>query len=154
MRVSRQRVVAAPPENVWGLIASVERLPEWFAGVEAAASLPGPVEGIGRRQRLTRYLRGHTVEMEQEVVAWDPPRLLALRHVRESIEGRDVTGVRNFVTRLTLAPVGGGTRVTIQYEWGARFGIAWLQSMLLGGRVMGRELLQTLRRVEAIASAG
>ncbi len=151
MNVSRTRVIAAPPEAVWRIVAPVERLPDWLAGAERATPLGGPAEGVGRRHRLVRSLYGRAVETEQEVAAWEAGRLLDLRHVKETVEGREATAVGDFHTVLTLDPAGQGTRVRIAYRWRARLGIPWLQSLLLGGRVMGKELAESLRNIERLA---
>ncbi|MSQ24858.1 MAG: hypothetical protein EXR49_01040 [Dehalococcoidia bacterium] len=151
MKVSRHRTIPALPETVWRIVSVAERMPKWYSGVETASHVGGPVEGVGRRQSAVRDLRWHRVDMLLEVVAWEPRRRLDLRHVEERIQGRLVTGVRNFVTSVTIAPQGEAASVTVEYRWRARFGIPWLQSLLVGGRVMGRELDETLRRLEAAA---
>lgn len=133
---------------MWGIVSAVERMPEWHSGVESALHAAGPAEGVGRRQTVVRDLRWHRVDMLQEVIAWEPRRRLGLRHVEERVEDRLVTGVRNFVTTVTIEPQGEVSYVGVEYRWHARFGIPWLQSLLAGGRVMGRELDETLRRLD------
>ena len=151
MKVSRHRTIAALPETVWRIVSPAERMPEWYSGVETASHTEGSAAGVGRRQAAVRDLRWHRVDMLLEVIAWEPRRRLDLRHVEERIQGRLVTGVRDFVTSVTIAPQGEAAHVTIEDRWRARFGIPWLQSVLAGGRVMGRELDETLRRLDAAA---
>lgn len=153
MRVARHRVVDASPDAVWRVIAPVERLPRWLSGVESAALLSGPAEGVGRRHRLVRLLYGREVQVEQEVAVWEPGRVLSLRHVREVVEGRDSTGVRNFHTTVALSPQGQKTRVSVEYRWDSPLGIPFVQS-LMAGRVMGKELRETLRNIEKLAKGG
>jgi carbon monoxide dehydrogenase subunit G len=151
MNVSRSKRINAAPDVVWRVIASADALAHWYPGGEESVHLAGPKEGVGRRQRLKRSLYGRVLEVELEVAAWEPGRLLALRHVRETVEGREVTGVRNFQTIVRLQPAGQRTAVTLAYQWRSPVGIAWLQS-LLGGRVMGKELNESLRRIEQLAT--
>ena len=152
MRASRSKRIDAPPEAVWDVVSTVEGLSRWFDGVESASHAGGPEAGVGRRQRLQRNLYGRDMEVQQEVVAWEPPSLLRLAHVRERMDNRDVTSVRNFHTTVRLERSGEKTQTTIEYSWSAGFGVPWLQSLIFGGRVMGREIKGMLRSIDALAT--
>ena len=152
MRVSRHRMIAAATDQVWRVIDSVDRIPEWSSGVESATHLAGPERGLGRKQRLNRILYSHELEVEQEVVVWEPGRILALGHLRESVDGRETSGVKNFVTTISMTAEGVGSRVGLEYRWDTGFGIAWVQSKLMAGRVMGKEIIQTLKNIERLAT--
>ena len=152
MRSSRRSRVKASPQQVWDVISSVDALPKWYHGVDSARHTGGPEEGVGRRQTIKRNLYGRDVDLEQDVVGWDPPGYLRLAHVRETIDGREVTGVRDFHTTIYLEANDDMTQATIEYSWSSGFGLAWLQGLLFGGRVMGRELKEMLRNIEALAA--
>lgn len=154
MKISRQRLIHASPEAIWALLAPVERVPEWLSGAVTAQRTSGPAEGVGRKQHVATVLHNYDVEIDQEVIAWEPPRTLGIRYLRQVSEGRELAGVKNFRMMVTLKSEGSGTRTRVEYTWDARWGTAWLFSFLLAGRVMGRELLETLRKIEATVSSG
>jgi len=153
MKTVRQRVIPASPEAVWRAISPLERAPQWLAGVESVEHTGGPVEGVGRQQRLTKLLYKHDVEIDQEIAVWESQRQLSLKHVRESSGGKDLNGVRDFHTTVFLEPERRGTRVRVEYTWKASLGLAWLFSFLLGGRVMSGELKETLTKIELLVRA-
>lgn len=150
MNVSKQRTIKAAPEAVWKAIASVEDLPSWLAGVQSASHVSGPAEGVGRLQRVSRVIYRHDVETEQEVTIWEPPRRMQVRHIKETSEGRELQGVQDFRMTVTVHPAGDRTNALIEYSWSARPGLSWLLSVIFGGRTMGRELSDTLKKIDAL----
>ena len=152
MKTARQQTIRASPKATWRAISPLESVPQWLSGVESVEHTGGPAEGVGRRQRVTRVLYRHDVEIDQEVVAWEPEKLLAMRHIRERSDGRELSAVRDFHTTVTLAPQSDGTRVRVEYTWSAWLGVAWLFSLIFGGRVMSRELRETLEKIEQLAT--
>ena len=148
MKASRNRRINALPHEVWGLVSTIEGLSSWYPGVVSAEHAGGPESGVGRRHRMERMLYMHDLQVEQEVVEWEPGSRITLAHRRETIDGSEVVGVRNFTTTVEVQPVADDeTRIAVEYRWTARFGIPWLQSFFLGGRVMGRELLEMLEKI-------
>ena len=153
MKTARQRTIKASPAATWRAISPLESVPQWLSGVESVEHTGGPTEGVGRRQRVTKLLYAHDVEIDQEVVAWEPEKVLAIRHIRESSDGRELSAVRDFRTTVTLTPQSDGTLVHVEYYWSARLGRPWLFSLIFGGRVMSRELRETLEKIEGLATA-
>ncbi|MBI3744693.1 MAG: SRPBCC family protein [Chloroflexi bacterium] len=151
MKVSRRKFTFASPEQVWAVVAPMGRIPEWYSGAETVAHIAGPAEGVGRRQRVSRTMYGHQVETEQEVERWEPQAAIVVRNLSESVDGRATRGVQDFRTSLLLKDEKIGTTVTLAYEWKAPFGIAWVQSLLAGGRVMGKELRESLNSINKLA---
>ena len=155
MNIFRVRNIRQPPNVIWLAISTVESLPQWLAGVQSAALVPGSANGKGRRQRLTKVLYKRDIDIEQEVTAWEPEHILAVRHVSESMAGRDLQGLRDFVMTITITPNGkGGARVLAQYEWTAGSFLPWLFSVLFAGRTMGRELRDTLAKLDELVTRG
>ena len=102
---------------------------------------------------MDRMLYAHDLQIEQEVVEWEPESRITLAHRTELIDGSQTTGVKDFRTTVDLQPAGEDrTLVTVEYRWTARFGVPWLQSFLLGGRVMGREIREMLASINDIAT--
>ncbi len=154
MRASRSRRVSAPTRAIWEIVSAIEALPLWYSGVQSAEHVKGPGQGVGRRHRMERMLYSHDLQVEQEVVEWQSESRITLLDVGSTIDGAETSGgVQKFRTTVDLQPIGdGGTLVTVEYQWTARFGVPWLQSFLLGGRVMGREIREMLANIDRIAT--
>ena len=113
MKVTRTAVVAAPPEAMWAVVSSVERLPAWLEFAEFAETLEG--EAAGRLQRIHGHWGRRRSEVDQRIVAWDPPRLMAWRHEAEWLDGRPPPQfARETRFEVRLEPAAKGTRVTLE----------------------------------------
>jgi uncharacterized protein YndB with AHSA1/START domain len=74
--VELEHVVAQPVEQVFGLLADIERRPEWStAPVERTKLTEGPV-GVGSRYHAVDKIPGRRLEFTQEIVEYEPNRLL------------------------------------------------------------------------------
>jgi uncharacterized protein YndB with AHSA1/START domain len=145
-RVTRSRTVAAPPREVWDLVADPYNLPRWWpraARVEAVDRKPG-----GRRSQWTMVLetaegRGVRADYrcvssaEGERYAWEQ-QLAGTpfeRHLRSS------------AVEIALSPEGEGTTISLRSEQKLR-GLSRLGSrMMRGGQ--GKTLEQALDGIEA-----
>jgi iron-sulfur cluster repair protein YtfE (RIC family) len=106
-----ERVVPAPPDAVWALLADVTRTGEWSPECRGAQWLDGattPVAGARfrgvNRWGLVRWTR------VCEVVTAEPARELSWRTVPT------ITTPDSTLWRFVLEPVDGGTRVLQSYE--------------------------------------
>ncbi len=94
--------IPAPPAQVWRRLADLAAHADWMADAERVEFVGGQTRGVGTRMRVhTRVGPLRTVDV-MEVVAWDEPRSLAVRHLGA------VTGEGRF----DLSPAAGGTAVT------------------------------------------
>jgi carbon monoxide dehydrogenase subunit G len=152
MEIFRRARSQHSPGAIWRAISTVESLPGWLPGVESAEHLSGPKEGVGRRQRIQRLLYSHRIEIEQQVVEWDPERVLSMLHLRETSGGRELAGLRNFKTIVRIEPRDKGCSLVAEFSWETRGFTAMLFSRLFAGRTMGRELRDLLRKIEAHVS--
>jgi carbon monoxide dehydrogenase subunit G len=64
--------IARPPEDVFGYLTDVERLPEWQS-TASSSDVDGPVQ-LGTRIRERRTFIGRDVTTELEVTGYDRPR--------------------------------------------------------------------------------
>ncbi len=103
--VSRSAIVAAPPAEVFALLADPRR----HAEIDGSGTVKGLVQGpdrlslgdrFGMRMRL-----GVPYVISNEVVELEPDRRIAWRHVG------------HHVWRYELEPTDGGTRVTESFDW-------------------------------------
>ena len=106
MRLALEARLAASPERVWEVLADWERYAEWMPDVSWVRPL-GPERGQGLRLAVrTKVLGIPVVTDELRVVAWEPPRRMAIEHlglVQGSAEWR-------------LEPLPSGTRFSWREE--------------------------------------
>ena len=65
--IQSERTIPAPAARVWEVIASADRLPEWYARSDKVEVLEGA--GLGRRQRISSTWRGQDSEVDQ-IISW------------------------------------------------------------------------------------
>jgi uncharacterized protein YndB with AHSA1/START domain len=92
--------IARSPEDVFAFVTDPAKLSRWQDAAVMQLT-PGPL-GAGTRLREVHKVLGRRREEITEVVAFEPPRLFAMRVV----DGPPVDG------RWEFAPAGTGTRVT------------------------------------------
>lgn len=113
--LTRSTVVSCPPERVYGVLADVERLPEFSDMTVAVHNGPGRPVQVGDRFEQVVKLLGRDLESEWHVRALQPPTLLRF-------EGSAPPGVRaTLVERLN--PEGDGTRVELDIDYTLPLGI-------------------------------
>ena len=154
MEIARTRRIDAAPDVIWKAISPVSSIPHWVTVVDAAEYVSGPEEGLGRVQKLRIVSPKGIVEEEQEVVGWEPARRLEVLRRRASRDGLELLGVSNYRTAVSFEPANRGTRVRVSYSWDAQSGMTWLLTKLFGGRVAGRELRDTLRKIARLVKEG
>ncbi len=103
MPTQRSIVLAAAPEDLWSHLTDWERQADWMADADRVEVVSHSREGIGVRLRVRTRLFGIAAFTEpMEIVGWDPPRSLAIRH------GGPVVGTGTWMLRATER----GTRFT------------------------------------------
>jgi uncharacterized protein YndB with AHSA1/START domain len=92
-----------PPEAVFPWLLDEDKVPQWTSRLAAYDVVgDGPI-GRGTRIRETLTVRGQRLDVELEVMGYDPPRAAESRF---SLQGVDV------VTAYALSPADGGTELT------------------------------------------
>ncbi len=84
--IVRERILDVPLNQVWDLIEPVERLPEWFTGMETAELLAG--RGLGRKQLVGGRWGRRRFQIDQTVIRYAPGRRLVWRHDTERLDGK------------------------------------------------------------------
>lgn len=140
-RVTLRRRVAAPPAEVWRLVADPHNLPRWWPRT-------GRVENVERRQgeRRTRWTQvlettgGRGVRADFRCVGATEPRRYAWE---QELEGTPFERhLRAAAVEIELAPAGEGTEVAITSEQSLR-GLSRLGGPLMRGgqkRIVGEAL--------------
>ncbi len=107
MLVEREIVLPVPVEEAWTVLLDWERQPDWMLDADRVTVVSTRREGVGVRLEVRTRLFGIPAFTEpMEVIAWDPPRRLEIRH------GSIVDGSGTWL----LEPDGSGTRFTWREE--------------------------------------
>jgi uncharacterized protein YndB with AHSA1/START domain len=145
-RVTRERVVRAPPERVFAALTDPRERVQWLASM-AETPGDGPLR-VGTRVEARRKALGSRSRYEMTVLALEPGRRLETA-VRRNGEPVGKGGYE-------LSPVAEGTRVR---AWG-EFELSGLQKMMTGVVSLGMEkeleadLAALQRHVEARSASG
>jgi carbon monoxide dehydrogenase subunit G len=103
VRVERVIVLPVPPATAWDVLMDWERQADWMLDADSVEVVSEHREGIGVRLAVKTRIAGVPAFTEpMEVVGWDPPVRLEIRH------GRFVAGTGVW----TLDPILEGTRFT------------------------------------------
>jgi len=86
IEITRERTIPAPAARVWNVVATAERLPDWYARAGSVEVLEG--SGLGRRQRVRSQWQGQDSEVDQLITAFEPQHLLEWRHEAERLGGQ------------------------------------------------------------------
>jgi uncharacterized protein YndB with AHSA1/START domain len=110
MKITRSRVVAAPPEDVWATVGDPYHMPRWWPRVERVEL----VRGDGFTQ-LLRTDKGRAIRADFRVTQSRRPEL---RRWRQEVAGTPFEGILEWSeTEVRLEPAGDeGTRVTLEQE--------------------------------------
>ena len=150
--VSASRTLAARPDAIWPLLDDPARMGEWFAFAERFEVLEG--EGVGRRQRMHGRWGKKRSEIDQVLVAHDPPRRLAWRHEAERLDGKPAPRfAASTVFSATLEPDGDRTRVTLRSEQEPASRLKGVVIGLFGRREVAQRLDESLDALVAQVEA-
>lgn len=104
MRVSRSVELPVRREEAWSVLTDWERQADWMRDADRVEVLGDVREGIGTRVAVRTRVFGVPLFTEAiEVIAWDPPSMLAIAH-RSFVGG---TGTWRLETAAT----------TTRFEW-------------------------------------
>ncbi|MEX1262649.1 MAG: SRPBCC family protein [Actinomycetota bacterium] len=107
MLIERVIALPVPIEEAWTALLDWERQADWMLDADSVTVVSDEREGVGVRLAVRTRLFGIAAFTEpMEVVGWDPPRRLDIRH------GSLVTGTGAWM----LDPIEGGTRFTWQED--------------------------------------
>jgi uncharacterized protein YndB with AHSA1/START domain len=146
-RVERSIEIAAPPEKVFAIAGDLRRVPEWSPWVATdpatAFSFEGPEQGVGQviRWSSNNPLVGNGAEKVTEFTANE-------RLVTEADYGEFGTST----STITLAPSGGGTRVTRSFTSALPGVVDRWAGLLIDGSV-GAEYEKGLANLKALAES-
>ena len=111
-RIVREKLIPATAAQVWSLVDDPARMAEWFTFADRMELIEG--SGLGRRQRLYGHWGGKQSEVDQQVIAYDPPTRLAWRHEAERLDGKPAPRLAaETIFTIELAPSSNATAVRL-----------------------------------------
>jgi uncharacterized protein YndB with AHSA1/START domain len=144
MRIVRSVEIAAPPEEVFGVVTDLSTHPRWRPSVrEFRTADGGPLAVDSEIVEVVRFA-GRDVRMRYRVTSLDPPRVLAAGYVDGPIE---------VAIRFDCEPSAGGTRTTFTCDT-ARPRIARIVPFPFFGPLMGRYMDDELGNLKRLVEAG
>jgi uncharacterized protein YndB with AHSA1/START domain len=153
IEIVRQRSIHASVDQVWSLIEPVDRLPEWFSGIETAELLAG--RGLGRRQRVRGRWDSQRFEIDQTVVEYEPNHVLAWCNDTEMLNGKPAPRVsKRTESRIRLRPAGAATTVELISRLEPGNVLAGAALRLIAVSRIGHLMESSLDRVERILRNG
>lgn len=86
IEVMREARVPAGVDQVWSIVSDPVRAHEWFAFSERTEVLEGG--GVGQTRTQHGHWGSKKSEVDQEIIAWEPGKLLAWKHLAERLDGK------------------------------------------------------------------
>lgn len=130
--------IPATPDQVFAVLADVDRGGEWMPAIQKVERLDDRAFGVGSSWKETRRAGKRTMESTIRVVACDRGSRLALRVESPAMEGD---------MEFTLTPTGPGAEVRYRAEMKGR-GLMRLMSGTIN-RMMAQEDADLLERLKA-----
>ncbi len=119
--------VERTPEEVWKVIADVERAPEWVPDMISARKLTEGEIGVGTRYHEVISMQGKESEAELEITRYEPHRVFA--HEGEG-------GPAKFSATFTLEPTDSGQSTKLTHSWTLKMsGIMRMMEPMIRGLV-------------------
>jgi uncharacterized protein YndB with AHSA1/START domain len=116
MQVTSQTTVAAPIETVWDKLSNHVGMSQWGPGIAVTMDKQGTDDpnGVGAVRRVASP--GPAPDIVEEVVAFQPPRLLGYK----ALSGTPFPG---YAGEVRLSPAGSGTHISYTLSSTATFSL-------------------------------
>jgi uncharacterized protein YndB with AHSA1/START domain len=146
IEIVRESRVAAPVEKVWEVVSSADRAPEWFTFAERVEVRSG--EGVGQLRTQHGRWGSKAAEVDQEITAYEPNRLLAWRHLAERLNGKPAPKfAASTEFRIELEPEGGNTTVRLRSRQEPAGALQGFVMKLFGTKDVARNLERSLAKL-------
>lgn len=86
IEVTREARVPAGVDEVWAVVSDPGRAHEWFEFSDRTEVLEG--EGVGQKRTQHGHWGRRKSEVDQEIIQWEPGKLLAWTHLAERLDGK------------------------------------------------------------------
>ncbi len=151
IEVIREARVSASADQVWAIVSDPARAHDWFDFSDRTEVLSG--DGVGQKRTQHGHWGHKLSEVDQEIIAWEPAKLLAWKHLAERLDGKPAPKfAASTEFRIELAGDGETTTVRLrsrQEPAGAVKG--WLMKRL-GTKDIERSLDRSLERLTELVA--
>ena len=152
IEIVREARVDAPAEKVWAVVSSADRAPEWFTFAERVEVRSG--EGVGQLRTQHGRWGSKRAEVDQEIIRFEPNRLLAWRHLAERLDGKPAPRfAASTEFRIELEADGPGTTVRLRSRQEPASAVKGLVMKLFGTKDVARNLERSLERLATLVHA-
>jgi uncharacterized protein YndB with AHSA1/START domain len=86
IEVIREARVSASADQVWAIVSDPGRAHDWFDFSDRTEVLAG--DGVGQKRTQHGHWGRRKSEVDQEIIAWEPAKLLAWKHLAERLDGK------------------------------------------------------------------
>ena len=152
IEIQRSARIEASPDAVWPVVSSADRAPEWFAFAERIEVLSG--EGLGQKRRQHGRWGGKESEVDQEIVEYQPERVLAWCHLAERLGGKPAPRfAASTEFRIELEPADGATVVRLTSSQEPAGPMRGLVMKMFGAKEIAGNLERSLVKLAEITTA-
>ena len=152
IEIKRSARIEASADAVWPVVSSADRAAEWFAFAERVEVLSG--EGLGQKRRQHGRWGGKESEIDQEIVEYQPERVLAWCHLAERLGGKPAPRfAASTEFRIELEPADGATVVRLTSSQEPAGPVRGLVMKMFGAKEIAGNLERSLVRLAEIATA-
>jgi uncharacterized protein YndB with AHSA1/START domain len=86
IEVMREARLQAGADQVWAIVSDPARAHDWFDFSDRTEVIEG--EGVGQKRTQYGHWGSKESEVDQEIIAWEPGKLLAWKHLAERLDGK------------------------------------------------------------------
>jgi uncharacterized protein YndB with AHSA1/START domain len=149
IEVVRSGQVDASPERVWHVVAHPERAPEWLSFTDSVEVISG--SGCGQRLRQYGQWGKRRSEIDQEIIEYRRPLVVAWKHLAERLDGRPAPRfAASTVFRIELEPTGHGTLVRLRSMQEPASALRGLLIKLFGRKEVAQGMERSLARLSEL----
>ncbi len=139
--------------QVWAVVSDPDRAADWFSFAERTDVIAG--EGKGQLRRQHGRWGNRRSEIDQEVVEFEPPAVIAWKHTDERLDGQPApTFAVSTVFRIELVADGERTTVTLRTVQRPASPVKGLLMRAAATREVKRRMAESLARLARAVVSG
>jgi uncharacterized protein YndB with AHSA1/START domain len=136
--------IARPAPHVFAYLVTSDRRLRWMSALKASEQVTDGPPGVGTRFKDVFEDHGQRLEIDAEVVEYEPHERVAIRLSANAFES---------VVRQTLAEHDGGTQLTTKIETEYKSALARLMAGVVTGHAQ-KTLEEDLERLKSVLESG
>lgn len=143
IEIVRESRIQAPAEDIWKIVSDPDRAPEWFIFADRVEVRSG--SGVGQLRTQHGHWGKKPSEVDQEITAYEPNRLLAWRHLAERLNGKPAPRfAASTEFSIELTPAGSTTLVRLRTRQEPATPLRGLIMKLFGTKEVAQAMTRSL----------